>query len=258
MTASNLGSEIEALFRQVGSSSAQLTSQQGAITVLQVWQAALGAEGSDDVVFYRLLSIVSYKLNRLSTQIKQSEELSAGSQSIAIGIINGLKRWLQPASFNMRAVELQETVQNQALDMLSVFSLQIRREFPEPTLSQDDADIIATELDEIGMFTKNAEISAELKELILTHLAFMTWAIRNVRIVGLEGILNAFGSGVLAARQVYISQFEFKSGLPGKVSKTIYERICDNTKKVLRLLRLTHSGLQDISDLRDDIQGLLP
>jgi hypothetical protein len=110
----------------------------------------------------------------------------------------------------------------------------------------------------LGLFIANANIDSDLKKLVLTHLAYMAWAVRNIRLIGADGVYEAFGPAVLTARYISRSEKQDQDDPEKTPRATIYKRLATIARKVISLLEFTDKGLQAIDHISDDIQGLLP
>lgn len=257
MTTSNLATETETLFRRI-SEAAQPASPQTSISVLQIWRIVFQQTGKDidDTAFLRSLAVIRSRLERLSEQVSRSTTMDNNQKNFVHGVINGLKMLTPIDALPINIFDLRQHVSLDKIAILGLLSGKL--ENAELTLSDDDAAQIANELDELGSFVSNADIEADLKKLLLHHVAYMAWAVRNISIVGAEGVYEAFGPALLNARQAARSDSEAQDTLGEPPRRRIFGWIVEIAQKTIKLLEFTDKSIQLIDHIENDIRGLLP
>ena len=191
-------------------------------------------------------------------QIKDSKTMEEDQKRVACESIDGLLSCTNPEILHRPIAEFSGHFGRDKLVVLNMFSISLRLENSEPTLSDDDAKQIVEEIDELGLFVAKANIDSDLRKLLLTHLAYMAWAVRSIRLIGADGVYEAFGPAVLTARRIARSREEDQDDPEKTPRAAIYNRLAKIANKVISLLEFTDKGLQAIDHISDDIQGLLP
>jgi hypothetical protein len=256
MNTSNLGSDAQKFFREVADIT-KLSTAQAPLTTLQVWRRSFSLDTSyNNADLFRSLSLLMSRLERLSEQISNSKVMDDEQKRIASDLVESLQSCIQPENFHRRINDFEATFSTDKLSILGMFSISLRLENAQPTLAAEDAKQIADQIDELGVFVSAAEVEPDLKNLLLKHLAYMAWAVRNFDKLGTDGISEAFGPAVLSARRAAAAEKEDPNNPDEAPRRTIYQRVLDIARKTIKLLEVTNKGLQLIDHIDDDIQGL--
>jgi hypothetical protein len=251
---SDLAAQTRALFLRMSNLDEET---KGRASVLEAWRVIFGDNGTwaDDVTVMRSLSVFQLKLQRLREQVSLSASLDGDQKDIAIDLFDGLEKVTYMNCFGQKISEFMRYCRKDQLATLRYLSMVLKDEISEPTLSSDEIDDLSAQLTQLGLSVNDAAISEDLRKLLLHHIAYMNWAVRNIHIIGTDGVYEAFAPAALTAYRINETENDTEEG---SQKRDIMDRIIAYSKKVLRILRLTDDGLQEIGNIDDDIQGLLP
>jgi hypothetical protein len=259
MTTSDLATETRVLFQRVAeaakSSGASPTTPQTPVNVLNIWRSVFGCDAGSDARLLRSLAVIASRLERLDNQISASI-IDGHQKRIAHEAVLGLIGWTKPDIFQRNASDFLPQIHPDKLALVGFLSLALKH--PTATLLEDELKEIAEQIDELGRLVLDANIEPDLKKLLIGHLAYMAWAIRNIDIVGAEGVYDAFGPALLTAKEA-AGATELSEGDPQTPSgKSIFQRLFEIVRKTLGFLEGADKTVRLIEHLGDDIDGLLP
>jgi hypothetical protein len=72
----------------------------------------------------------------------------------------------------------------------------------EIILPSNDLESIRAELDALWETIAHSEIPIAIRLILLRHMSFMSWAIRNIDLVGVPGVYDALAKTMLIATQI--------------------------------------------------------
>jgi hypothetical protein len=183
--------------------------------------------------------------------------LDGDAQAVALAAVERLDAFANPDLMHRSFNDFKGHLDGGNFGIISVTTNTLRLEYPDPALLLDELSEIKQQMDELGQFINDADIQSGLKTLLLAHLAYMDFAIRNVDVLGIEAIYAAFAPAVFSARQAALKESPDDNETP-KPRREIYERVKGTFQKLLGLIDWANKVTKDLSELEDGISGLLP
>jgi len=201
--------------------------------------------------------LVQTALERVELQITNSKTLDDDAKDVARGVITGLQSVVRPDLFHRNFSEFGQHLTRDKMGMLAILSQTLKVEYPAPTLVADEIEEIGRLISELGVYVQAADIDIDLKRLLLAHLSYLTWAVKNIDTLGVDAIYTAFGPLVFASREAAVAEDPSNSG-DKSPRKQIFGRCADLLQKVLRFIDIANKAVHRFGELEDQISGLLP
>lgn len=209
---------------------------------------------------HRLYEDSEWQADRFASSLLAARVHSTGFRSIeqlsskcGISRAAATARWsqLRDSRDEVRLEACQETSSSQSIEVTSEFS-RTHSENKESRIPTAETEILATELDMIGRATAEANIPQPLRQLLLQHISYLTWAIRNSDGMTIEGIRAAFTPSALPV----IDEADEEKIATHADTQSLQKRLLTVTQKAMKALNLVDLGLKKANDIKHHIDDL--
>jgi hypothetical protein len=246
-----LATQVRSVFQAYAEGSARSNGQQH-LSVFQCWQITLETDE-----LFAAISCVQRAVAALSNQVKISKVLDNEEKSVAREIVAGLQTLLQIDHFPRHVLEFKTHLSTSRLGTLGMLAKSLIQEFPEAILPSDQIEALLTEIEELASHVEKAGISDNLKFLLLRHLKFMIWALRNLSYLDLQTVYDDLACLVITAnrlpeREGATDQEPHPDGTKSRVLKW-----CGKLYRVLKVAENVDDGVQVLEHLKDAADTLL-
>lgn len=129
---------------------------------------------------------------------------------------------------------------------------EMRHKIRESRISASETENLATELDVIGMAVAEANIPQSLRQLLLKHISYLSWAIRNFDSMTIEGIRAAFTPSAIQA----ITDVDEEAEAAHPDVSPWYQRLLGVAQRIMKALNLADDGLRKVNDIKNNIDDL--